>query len=256
MAACRTKLSGTCEVSAIGDSDLIKPLKLELRKAQAQLAIARNEASYRYIVDGNFLPLFEENDVLTFFNMFERMCALCDAVPAIYCKLLDTRLTSKATRMVSQLSADRRHDYNAVKNAILAGYHCVSRDGRTRDITCRPSAADKVDRGIGQVKIGQASVVNTERNYQGGAVSKVSSAHGVVADGQTTTGLLDTHTSNFPDSVSKSVCEAETYADSVGGGNGDHSVLLINRDRVRDDVTVVDLFTDATIDADHGQELT
>ena len=54
MAACRTKLAGTCEVSAIGDSDRIKALKLELMKAQAQLAIARNEARYSYIVDGNF----------------------------------------------------------------------------------------------------------------------------------------------------------------------------------------------------------
>jgi hypothetical protein len=134
MAACRTKLAGACKMSASGDSELISSLKRKLRKAQAQLAIARNEASYRYIVDGNFLPLFEENDVLTFFNMFERMCALCDAVPAIYCKLLETRLTSKATRMVSQLSADRRHDYNAVKNAILAGYHCVSGDDGRRAI--------------------------------------------------------------------------------------------------------------------------
>mgnify|MGYP003438739566 CR=1 FL=1 len=100
---------------------------LEIEKERAGLRSSRPADSFDVSVGiprdiRGMLPSMQGEDVIGFFNAFERVLEMHDVERSVWSKLLAPHLSQKATRVYSRLSLEQCKCYATVKEHILMSY--------------------------------------------------------------------------------------------------------------------------------------
>ena len=79
-------------------------------------------------VKSNFTKMTEQtNDVLSFFNVFEKTCTLHGIQGQQVARILPSLLNEKANKIYSRLDIDTCRSYDSVKTESLRGFRLVRR---------------------------------------------------------------------------------------------------------------------------------
>ena len=101
--------------------------RLEIEKERSKLRAGNGVVSA--VVPSEIkgmLPSMQGDDVIGFFNAFERVLEMYEVDSGLWAKLLAPHLSQKATRVYSRLSLEQCKCYETVKEHILLSYKCSS----------------------------------------------------------------------------------------------------------------------------------
>ena len=107
--------------------------RLEIERERAQLRAGAGQhgpvSTSCYVPSDikGMLPSMQGEDVVGFFNAFERVLEMYEVDESLWAKLLAPHLSQKATRVYSRLSLDQCKCYATVKEQILVSYKCSSK---------------------------------------------------------------------------------------------------------------------------------